>query len=95
MEDQSGVWASRSMICLMCRHEQEGETHITFGSSDEISRKGQLIVRGTLETPSRKIAIVIVPGEEILTADTRGDRTEVKVWGNAGRHSNKVAIGIE
>jgi len=94
MEGKGWVWSTPSFITLMCLHEQEGETQVTIGRSSDVRESGELMFDGVLETPSREIVVDIVPGEPILIANVDSEKTRVRIFGNAGRHSDDVAIAL-
>jgi hypothetical protein len=93
--DGSSVWSIPTCVVITCLVDSEGETDITIGNTNEVKPSNKLLFDGTLETPSRKVILEIVPGETIFETNVPFARSRIRIWTD-GRHqlAEKVVIGL-
>jgi hypothetical protein len=93
--DGSSVWSIPTCVVITCLIDSEGETDITVGNTSEVKPSNKLLFDGTLETPSRKLILEIVPDEKILEVSVPFATNRIRIWTD-GHHrlAEKVVIGI-
>jgi hypothetical protein len=74
--------------------EQDGETEITFGIDGEVNPSGQPAFEGSIDTPSRRVALLAVPLKHLLAVPVESTRTRVRVWTNHTTEPDRVRIGL-
>ena len=84
-----------SCIAIGCKAEIDGSTDVTLGPMHELSRADKPTFEGTLETPSRSIAVSIVPNKRILQIQVPTTRTRVRVWANDAWEPDRLIIAVE
>src|SRR5215510_5438618 len=78
--DDSGVWSNPSGIAVSCLPDSEGDTDITIGPVSEVGRTHHLLFDGHIDTPTRKLLVLIVPGKTVLEQDVQNQQTRVRIW---------------
>jgi hypothetical protein len=93
--DGASVYSIPTCIMIVCLVDCEGETNITIGEVGQVEPNNKLLFDGTLETPSRRLMLEIVPGETILEIDVPSPANQICIWTD-GRHrcAETVAIGL-
>jgi hypothetical protein len=93
--DGSSVWSIRTCVVITCLVDSEGETDITIGDTSEVKPSNKLLFNGTLETPSRKLILEIVPDKKILEVSVPFATNRLRIWTD-GRHrlAETVVIGL-
>jgi hypothetical protein len=94
--DGSSVWSIPTCVVITCLVDSEGDTGITIGDTSEVKPSNMLLLfDGTLETPSRKLMLEIVPDEKILEVSVPFATNRIRIWTD-GRHrlAETVVIGI-
>jgi hypothetical protein len=75
--------------------ELDGKTEIMLGAMHDVDPGVGPTYEGKLETPSRAVAVLIVPGEKILEARVQSGNTHVRIWTNDSWEPDKIIIGLE
>jgi hypothetical protein len=93
--DGSSVWSIPTCVVITCLVDSEGETDITIGDTGEVKPNNRLLLDGTLETPSRKLILEIVPDKKILEVSVPFTTNRIRIWTD-GRHrlAETVVIGL-
>lgn len=80
---------------ILCLPDSEGETSVTIGGSNQVKPDRKLLFEGTLETPSRKVILEIVPGEKVFEMSVPFATNRIRIWTD-GRHrlAETVVIGL-
>jgi hypothetical protein len=80
---------------IQCLVDSEGEISVTVGAANQVKPDRKLLFDGTLETPSRKVILEIVPGEEVHETLVPFASNRIRIWTD-GRHrlAETVVIGI-
>lgn len=93
--DGSSVWSIPTCVVITCLVDSEGETDITIGDTSEIKQSSKLLFNGTLETPSRKLILEIVPDKKILEISVPFATNRMRIWTD-GHHrlAETVVIGL-
>lgn len=80
---------------IQCLVDSEGETSVTIGAANQVKPDQKLLFDGTLETPSRKVVLEIVPGEKVLEMSVPFATNRIRIWTD-GRHrlAETVVIGL-
>lgn len=94
IDGDASIWSTSSCIAVMCRPDVDGDTDITVGLAKEVDPGTSPLFEGQLNTPSRRIALEIVPGDKILELPVPDGRTRARVWTDGLRCAEKVIIGI-
>lgn len=89
------IAATPSCIAVGCRAEVDGDTEFTLGPGQEVDPGYSPAFDGTLETPSRVLAIRSVLGEIILKVAVPQQRTRILVWTNDATAPNEVIVGVQ
>lgn len=89
------LWATSSCIAVGCYPEQDGETEVVLGKSEEVVPVDHLAFDGNLETPNRAVIVSTVEGNTILERAVSEVRTRVRIWVSHPRWPEKVVIGLE
>jgi hypothetical protein len=94
-DEGASCWSIPTCIMIQCLVDSEGETSITIGAANEVKTDRKLLFDGTLETPSRKVILEIVPGEKVLEMGVPFATNRIRIWTD-GRHrlAETVVIGI-
>jgi hypothetical protein len=87
------ILSTPSCISVGCYPEQDGQTEITLGKTQEVDPGHQPAFDGSLETPNRVVAVSTVEGNTILESNVPGIRTHVRTWVNHPRWPDKVIVG--
>lgn len=87
------VQFSASCISVACLHEIDGEAELILGPAAEVAPTYDLAFDGTLETPSKELAIATVSGVPLLKTKVPDTRTRVRVWRSHPVWPEQVAIG--
>jgi hypothetical protein len=87
-------WATPSCIAVGCLMYQDGDTEVSLGLAGEINPGGHPIFDGLLETPNRMVNVETAEGELVLQAGVPTESTRVRIWTNAPREPDKIAIGL-
>jgi hypothetical protein len=74
--------------------EIDGETEITLGSSHEVDPGVRATYEGILETPSRGVAVLIVPNKKILETKVTTTRTRIRIWANDSWEPDQLRVGL-
>jgi hypothetical protein len=88
-------FVNETCISVLAMHEQDGRCKISLGQLEEISLDREPDFRHTIDVPSRKVIVMLVPRVEVLALAISGDRAAVSVWMNDPVYANEVLIGIE
>ena len=91
---RSLVAATASCIAIGCRPEDDGETEISLGRSQEMGGGEQLVFEGSLRTPSRRLAVRTVYGATLLDMTVQAAETTVRIWANDPSEPDRIGIGI-
>jgi hypothetical protein len=94
--DGSSVWSIPTCVVMTCLVDSEGETDITIGDTSEVKPSNRLLLfDGTLETPSKKLILEIVPDEKVLEINVPFATNRIRIWTD-GRHrlAETVVIGL-
>jgi hypothetical protein len=92
---ESLVTSTPSCLVIGCKMEQDGPTTIVIGDSREIDPGYRPAFSGILETPSRKIAVTLVPKKKVLEMAVPTVRTHIRVWANHSSEPDHVTIGVD
>jgi hypothetical protein len=94
-DEQAAYWSIPTCIMIQCLVDSEGETSVSIGPANEIKREQKLLFDGTIDTPSRKVILEIVPGEQILEMTVPFATNRIRIWTD-GRHrcAETVVIGL-
>jgi hypothetical protein len=87
--------STTSYIAIGCKAEDDGETELTLGQTDEVGQRDVPAFQGRLETPSRKVVVRTVLGKTLLEAAVPGASTLVQVWVNDAEEPDRVVIGVQ
>jgi hypothetical protein len=88
------LWSTSSCIAIGCLASMDGETEVTLGASDQVSPEWEPAFDGILKTPTRKVVVSTVEGDNVLVADVASERTRVRIWTNHPIEPDKVSIGL-
>src|SRR5688572_25508133 len=93
--DGSSIWSIPTCIAITCLVDSEGDTGITIGDTSEVTPNNKLLFNGTLETPSRKLLLEVVPDKKILEVGVPFAASRIRIWTD-GHHrlAETVVIGI-
>jgi hypothetical protein len=91
----SNIWVGRSCILMHSLPDFEGETSITLGGANEVHPENHVLFDDVVETPSRAIHVDIVPGKTVLSRQTKGTKTRVRIWTDGGWTPELVTIGVD
>lgn len=87
------VQYTSSFISVACLHEVDGEAELTLGPAEDVAPALDAEFDGMIETPSRKLVLTTVPGEQLLKANVPDTTTRVRVWRSHPVWAEKVVIG--
>lgn len=73
----------------------DGTTMFALGSGAEVDPGREVAFDGTIDTPSRRVAIATVEGERVLEQQVAGQRTRVRVWTHRVREPDEVMVGLD
>ncbi len=73
-------WWNNNGLALACRHEIAGETKIGINGSTEPPAGLSLLGEFDLLTPSRRLAVQVVPRQTILEVPVESQEVRVEVW---------------
>jgi len=88
------LWFTPSCICIGCLMEQDGETEVTLGASNEIDIGAPPVFDGFLETPGREVVVSTVEGKKLLCMPVSEIRTRVRIWANRAIEPDRVLVGL-
>lgn len=74
--------------------DQDGDTEVSLGSTQEVNPEGPPIFDGLLETPTRTVNIETAEGELVLQSEVSSENTRVRIWTNAPREPDKIVVGL-
>ena len=94
IDGNAAVWSTPSCVAVMCRPEVDGDTEIRIGLVGEVGLGGRPLFDSLLKTPSRRLALEIVPGEKILEVGVPDRDTRVRVWTDGHQCAEKVVIAL-
>ena len=92
---EGAVWCNGRGITMSCLPEMDGLTDITIGSNSKVQPTNHLIFDGELQTPTRKVRVLMVLGGPILEQTVSNARTRVRIWTDGYRDTATVVIGLE
>jgi hypothetical protein len=94
-DETASYWSIPTCVMIQCLVDSEGETSVTIGAANQVKPDRKLLFDGTLETPSRKVILEIVPGEQVLEMSVPFATNRIRIWTD-GRHrlAETVVIGI-
>jgi hypothetical protein len=94
-DERASYWSIPTCVMIQCLVDSEGETSVTIGGANQVEPDRKLLFDGTLETPSRKVILEIVPGEKVLEMSVPFATNRIRIWTD-GRHrlAETVVIGI-
>lgn len=95
IDGRAGIWRTPSCIAVSCLPDSDGPSKITIGPIREIDPQRSLLFEGSLKTPSRRVVVQSVLGEEILAADVSAVQTRLKIWTNGELDTDTAGIGVE
>lgn len=94
IDGHSSVWSTPSCVAVSCLPDSDGETRVVIGSVEEVKQDGNPLFDTRLMTPSGRVIVESVLGEEILERDTSKLDTRVIIWTNGFRDTDTVIIGL-
>jgi hypothetical protein len=94
-DEKAPCWSIPTCVMIQCLVDSEGETSVTIGAANQVKPDQKLLFDGTLETPSRKVILEIVPGEKVLEMSVPFATNRIRIWTD-GRHrlAETVVIGL-
>ncbi|MBX9776851.1 MAG: hypothetical protein K2Y71_20930 [Xanthobacteraceae bacterium] len=94
-DETASCWSMPTCIMIQCLVDSEGETSITIGAANQVKPDRKLLFDGTLDTPSRKVILEIVPGEKVFEMGVPFATNRIRIWTD-GRHrlAETVVIGL-
>ena len=95
-QSQAGALLTFTSSCIaigsLC--EIDGETEITLGQADEVDPGGEPHFEGSLETPTRRLAVRTVLGDTVLEVWVPDLRTSLRIWVNDSAEPDKIVVGF-
>ncbi|MEH2470125.1 hypothetical protein V1281_000627 [Nitrobacteraceae bacterium AZCC 2161] len=90
--DHSGnIWWTASCVAVGCISYMDGKAELTFARRGaDIS--AQPAFDGSVETPSRSLAVLAPDAEILMTADVPSFSTRVQIWTNHPTEPDKIDI---
>ena len=93
VDGNGAVWLTPSCLAISCMPDCDGTTEIIVGSVSEVKKlNGMLLFEGHLETPSRRVIVETVLGEQILERDVSDTTTPMRITTNGRRDTDKVIV---
>jgi len=89
------ILSSPTCISFRCLTFADGQTDVTLGAAGDVNPGSQPAFDGTLETPSRVVALSTVEKETVLKSPVLGTRARVRIWTNHPTEPDKVIIGLD
>jgi hypothetical protein len=83
-------WRNNNGLVLACRHEVVGETKIGIDEGTEAPAGLSLLGEFDLLTPSRRVAVQIVPRQTILEVPVESRKVRVEVWTEGDANTSLV-----
>jgi hypothetical protein len=92
IERGASVWSTPTCIAVGCQPDVDGETSVTLASVDQINMADEPVFDGELATPTRLIAVDVVPGKKILQENVSAARIRLRIWTNHPTAPDRVTI---
>jgi len=86
--------ATASCVSVGTQADVDGDTEISLETTATTPAGLQLVFRGVITTPGRKIAVATSEHERVLDVDVHADSAEISVWVDDRRNPGRVAIGV-
>ena len=88
-------FTKKTCVSVLAMHEQDGQCKISLGLMDEIATARDPNFRHTIDVPSRRVIVMLVPRVEVLSMSISGRQAAVSIWMNDPVYADEVLIGIE
>jgi hypothetical protein len=96
MPDVGGIFAAnKTSIAVLAKHEQDGKCRISLGRIESVALQRPADFYQTIDVPTRRLIVILVPRVEILSMPVANDRVAVSIWMNDPVYADLVTIGIE
>jgi hypothetical protein len=86
------VAATDSCIAIGCRSEYDGPTDVYLAQPHECTPSGALVFEGDILTPSRSMSVCTVMNKEVLSDETAGENTHVRVFANDPIEPDRIFV---
>jgi hypothetical protein len=94
IDGNGAAWSTPACVAVSCLPDCDGETEVTIGTVQEVTKDGALLFDGLLETPSRSMVVETVLRKTILQIGVRTSQTRVRIWTNGLQDTDEVIIGL-
>lgn len=87
--------ANETSIAVLAKHEQDGKCQISLGPVASAALERPADFYRTINVPTRRLIVILVPRVEILSMPVASDRVAVSIWMNDPVYADIVTIGID
>jgi hypothetical protein len=94
IDGNSAVWSTASCVAVSCLPDCDGKTDITIGNAQEVRIGKMLLFEGRLKTPSHILVVESVLGNRLLEMRVPTEETQIQIWTNGDRDTDRVAIRV-
>ena len=86
--------STASCIAVACRAPVGEQTEVAIASAGRDRSWGRLLFNGEIDTPSRRLAVRTVAGEELLEFTVDGKKTKLRVRINEGEGPERIEVEL-
>lgn len=96
MPDKGRIFfANETSMAVLAKHEQDGKCRISLDWAVKIASGREPDFRHTIDVPSRRVIVMLVPRVEVLALSISGTRAAVSIWMDDPEYASEVLISIE
>lgn len=93
-EPEKLVLSTPSCISFHCLMEQDGQTEIVIGATEQVDPGVAPNFDGVLETPEQMVVLSTVEAPQVLAERVASGNTRVRIWANRLAEPDHVIIGL-
>jgi hypothetical protein len=93
--DGNGIFfANATSISVLAKHEEDGSCRISLGPMSEVALDREPDFYRTIDVPTSKVVVMLVPRVEVLSLRVSASRIGVCIWLNDPHYADEIMIGV-